>query len=438
MSTPVSLTASAPGETFRAGFGRRVALTGIAVLYVLLTVPVLAMLVALTISLGVSVVGVGLLLLLVLVPITQQLANLHRALAGRLLGVKIESPYRPRRRGGPRAILKNWASDPARWRDFLWTYVTVCLRWVLSWLAVALALAVIWYAIFPFLFAITPAGTFDIDYGFVTLDTQAESYLQWILLMVAFGLWWWLTPLLVKACALLDRALLSPSRGALERRVAEVSASRSESIDHSAAELRRIERDLHDGAQARLVALGMNLGLAQELLATDPEAAARLLSEARTVTTSALGDLRSVVRGIHPPVLADRGLAGAIQALALDMSLPVAVTIVLPGRPPAPVESAMYFATSELLANIGKHASARRATIDVSHDGDRLRVVVTDDGDGGATSAGGSGLAGVARRLAAFDGTMELVSPAGGPTMVTLEVPCALSSPKISPSSGTA
>lgn len=438
MTSTASLTSPAPGERFLAGLRRRVALTGIAVLYVVLAVPALAMLVILSTSLSVAVVGVGLVMLLIFVPINQQLTNLHRALSGWVLGVEIENPYLRRRGAGPWTVLKGWAVDPARWRDFLWTYVTVCIRWALAWLAFGLGLAVIFYAIFPFLFAITPEGTFDNDYGFITIDTQAESYYHWILMVVAFGLWWWLEPVLVKWCALLDRALLSPSRGTLERRVAEVSASRSETIDHSAAELRRIERDLHDGAQARLVALGMNLGLAEELLSKDPEAAAKLLSEARTVTTSALGDLRSVVRGIHPPVLADRGLAGAIQALALDMSLPVAVTIVLPGRPPAPVESAVYFATSELLANIGKHASARRASIDVSHDEGVLRVVVSDDGVGCATVAGGSGMAGVARRLAAFDGTMDLVSPVGGPTVVTLEVPCALSSPKISPSSGTA
>jgi signal transduction histidine kinase len=300
-----------------------------------------------------------------------------------------------------------------------------------------LGLAVIWYAIFPFLFWVTPAGVLENDYGVLTIDTQAEAFLEWIGVLIAFALWWWLVPLLVRGRARLDQAMLASSRAVLERRVAEVSASRTESIDHSAAELRRIERDLHDGAQARLVALGMNLGLAEELMVKDPDAAVRLLAEARTVTTSALGDLRSVVRGIHPPVLADRGLAGAVQALALDMALPVSVTVVLPGRPPAPVETAVYFATSELLANIGKHAGAQRATIDVGHDGRALRVVVSDDGRGGASVAGGSGLAGVARRLAAFDGTMDVVSPVGGPTEVTLEVPCALSSPRTSPSSGT-
>ncbi|MFI5429082.1 histidine kinase [Aeromicrobium sp. UC242_57] len=141
--------------------------------------------------------------------------------------------------------------------------MTVCIRWALSWIAFGLGLAVVWYAIYPFLFAVTPAGTFDVQYGFFTVDTQAESFLEWVWMVVAFGLWWWLEPVFVKWCAQLDRALLSPSRGTLERRVAEVSASRAETIDHSAAELRRIERDLHDGAQARLVALGMNLGLAE-------------------------------------------------------------------------------------------------------------------------------------------------------------------------------
>ncbi|NRQ49501.1 sensor histidine kinase [Aeromicrobium stalagmiti] len=438
MSTTVNLAPPAEGESFVEGVRRRVALTGLSVVYVLLAVPALALLCVLTTSLGVAVVGVGLALLLVFVPLNQQLANLHRVLSGRILGSEIESPYLSPMGGTPWKVIRGWAKDPARWRDFVWTYVSVTVGWALAWLALGLGLAVLWYAVFPFVFAVTPDGVFDMDYGVLTLDTQAEAFLEWIWLAVSFGLWWWLVPLIMKWRAELDRAVLSPSREVLERRVAEVSQSRAESIDHSAAELRRIERDLHDGAQARLVALGMSLGLAEELLAKDPAAAATLLAEARSVTTSALGDLRSVVRGIHPPVLADRGLAGAIQALALDMSLPVAVTIVLPGRPPAPVESAAYFATSELLANIGKHAGAARASIDVSHDGRALRIVVEDDGVGGASVDRGTGLAGVARRLAAFDGTMDVVSPVGGPTVVTLEVPCALSSPKISPSSGTA
>ncbi len=180
--------------------------------------------------------------------------------------------------------------------------------------------------------------------------------------------------------------------------------------------------------------------MAEEMFARDPEGAQQILREARATTGAALGDLRSVVRGIHPPVLADRGLTGAVQALALDMAIPVSVTAGPPGRPPAPVESAVYFAIAECLANIGKHAGARRGWVEITHDPTAalLGVVVGDDGRGGADPAAGTGMRGVMRRLAAFDGTMRVSSPPGGPTLVTLEVPCALSSPRTMPSSGTA
>ena len=157
----------------------------------------------------------------------------------------------------------------------------------------------------------------------------------------------------------LDRWMLSYGHTeVLEQRVQRLTETRADAVDHSAAELRRIERDLHDGAQARLVALSMSLGMAESLMDTDPEAAQRMIAEARSTSKAALGELRSVVRGIHPPVLADRGLAGAVEALALDMAIPVRSTSRLAGRPPAPVESAVYFAVAECLANIGKHSGA--------------------------------------------------------------------------------
>jgi len=426
-----------PDESFAEGLRRRVELTGWSLAYVLLTVPALALLILTTVSLSVAIVGVGMVLLIVLIPVLTGLTNVHRALAGYLLGTEIERPYRRATGRTGFGLLREWAGDPARWRDFGWTYASVVAGWALAWIGFGLGLAVIWYLIFPFLWAITPEGTFEVNYGIFRLDTQGEAFLEWFFLIIAGYLWWKLEPMIVRARARLDRALLAPSRDELERRVADVSRTRTETIDHSAAELRRIERDLHDGAQARIAALGMNLGLAHELIETDPQEAARLIAEARESTTTALGDLRSVVRGIHPPVLADRGLAGAVQALALDLTLPVSVVIELPGRAPAPVESAVYFATTELLANVVKHAEATRATVTMSHDGERLRVVVSDDGRGGATSSPGSGLQGVARRLAAFDGTMGMSSPVGGPTTITLEVPCELSSPRTSPSSAT-
>ncbi len=440
MSTTTS-TAVGPVDqrvlSFGQAFAWRLRLSGLALAYVLLAVPAVVLVAITTAALGVAVVGVGLVMLLLLVPLTAQLADAHRFIAGRVLGVDIQRPYRRSTSSSPRGLLRTWVTDPARWRDYGWLWVKITVGWATAWIAFGLFLGVLWYAAFPFVYWVTPDGAFDMNYGIYRLDSQAESFLEWIFLLVAFALWWMLVPPLVRFVAILDRGMLAPSREQLEQRVAQVSQSRAETIDHSAAELRRIERDLHDGAQARLVSLGMNLGLAQQLLATDPEGAARLLAEAQDSTTTALGDLRSVVRGIHPPVLADRGLAGAVQALALDMGLPVSVIVTLPGRPPTPIESAVYFAVAECLANVAKHASATRASVELSWDDGVLRAVVTDDGVGGASPERGTGLAGVARRLDALDGRMEVVSPEGGPTVVTLEVACALSSARTTPSSAT-
>jgi signal transduction histidine kinase len=261
-----------------------------------------------------------------------------------------------------------------------------------------------------------------------------------IWLFTGLGLFWPIFPIAVLGALyaahvwLLPR--LAPDRElALLERISNLTQSRSGALDIQAAELRRIERDLHDGAQARIVSLGMSLGLAARLVKTDPDAAADLLSEARASTVAALDELRDVVHGIHPPVLADRGLGGAVEALALDVSVPVTVTAALPNRLPAPVESAVYFATAECLANVVKHADASQAWVDLAYRDGRLIVVVGDNGVGGAQlgsgagrgGTGGTGIAGIVRRLEAFDGTVVLDSPAGGPTTVTMEVPCASS-----------
>jgi signal transduction histidine kinase len=182
----------------------------------------------------------------------------------------------------------------------------------------------------------------------------------------------------------------------------------------------------------------MSLGLADEALLEDPAAARELLAEARQATGQALAELRDLVRGIHPPVLADRGLAGAVQSLALACPLPIEVDVDVDGRLPAPVESAAYFAVAETIANVVKHSGAGKAWVRLLHANGRLIMQVSDDGRGGADPSRGSGLNGIERRLAAFDGVLVVSSPAGGPTVVTMELPCELSSPKISPSSGTA
>lgn len=216
---------------------------------------------------------------------------------------------------------------------------------------------------------------------------------------------------------------------ALTQRVRELTETRAEAVSSAAAELRRIERDLHDGAQGRLVAIGMNLRAAEDVIASRPQEAAALIVEARHASAAALEELRCLVRGICPPVLADRGLGEAIRALALDLPLPCETEIELEIDPPgerlgAPVESACYFAVSELVTNAVRHADARSLRIRAVRVDGMLRIEVTDDGVGGADPAEGSGLAGVERRLAAFDGILAVSSPPGGPTIVAMEVPC--------------
>jgi signal transduction histidine kinase len=250
-------------------------------------------------------------------------------------------------------------------------------------------------------------------------------------LMLALGLW--LVPRVMRHH--LVRAPdpeLAARAQQLTKRVQTLTKTRRDAVDTAATELRRIERDLHDGAQARLVALGMSLQAAERLFPTSPEAALALVVEAKESSSLALTELRDLVRGIYPPVLADRGLADAIRALALDAPLPVELDIDLPGEVELPVASAVYFSVAEALTNVTKHAGARSVRIQLSHAAGLLRAQVTDDGSGGADPAQGTGLAGVERRLAAFDGILAVNSPPGGPTMVVIEVPCALSSPKTS------
>ncbi|MFE2289619.1 sensor histidine kinase [Streptomyces sp. NPDC059452] len=223
-------------------------------------------------------------------------------------------------------------------------------------------------------------------------------------------------------------SLLRPSSSArLGERIAELSESRAGAVEAHSAELRRIERDLHDGVQAQLVALSLRIGLAKQRLRTDPDAALARLDEAQAGLESALAELRHVVRTVHPPVLTDRGLAGAVRALAASSEIPVDMSLspVENGhRLPAAAEAAAYFVVAEALTNIRKHSGARRASVRFTRSKGLLMVSVTDDGRGGADEKGGSGLLGIRRRIAALDGTASLTSPVGGPTELKVELPC--------------
>jgi signal transduction histidine kinase len=353
------------------------------------------------------------------------LANQTRVLSARWCGVPIAAAYRPSPRqsapgGRPGTARRRYRrrmgwllSDPGTWKDLVWLAVNAVVGTVLLVAPFALVLGGV-------------AVAFNVSLHPVEWAALSGAERVGGALMVAAGVT--AAPWLVRAYGHLARLVLAPSEhSVLEERVAYLAQSRQESLDTGAAELRRIERDLHDGAQARLVAMGLTLDAAGRLIDTDPAAARSLLIEARDASGKALAELRDLVRGVHPPVLADRGLAEAIRALALDAPVRARVTGSLDGRAPAPVESAAYFAVSELLANVAKHARAMSAAIDLRHELGALRISVRDDGDGGANPGRGTGLRGVERRIAAFDGVLAVNSPAGGPTLITMEIPCDLS-----------
>ncbi|GAA4007118.1 sensor domain-containing protein [Streptomyces sp. NBC_01352] len=312
----------------------------------------------------------------------RQLGKLERARARALLGVRIDEPsplpLRSRKNG---FFVQLWMGikDPVGWRTVLYDFVR--LPWGVFTFAITLTSLFVLWPVLPFI----ARGLTNVDRAMV-------------------------------------RGLLSPS-DELERRIAELESDRGVVVDTAAADLRRIERDLHDGAQARLVNLAMGLGLAKEKLLEDPDTAAAMVAEAHGEVKLALQELRDLARGIHPAVLTDRGLDAALSSVASRCTVPVKVTADLPTRPAAAIEGIAYFTVSELLQNISKHSGARTASVDVWQADDRLLIQVWDDGHGGARLDGGTGMRGLADRLGAVDGLFVIDSPPGGPTVVTAELP---------------
>jgi signal transduction histidine kinase len=303
-----------------------------------------------------------------------------------------------------------------------------------AWAATLAATGLLVLGAYGWVIALFWPGVPGFGFAFVDLANGPPHATFWgagleACVLLAAGLW--LAPRVTRhhLAGSADPELAARARQ-LTQRVQTLTQTRHDAVDTASAELRRIERDLHDGAQARLVALGMSLQAAQRLFPASPEAALALVAEAKESSALALTELRDLVRGIYPPVLADRGLADAIRALALDAPLPVELGISVAGQVELPVASAVYFSVAEALTNVTKHACARSVHIQLSYAAGLLRAQITDDGAGGADPADGTGLAGVERRLAAFDGILAVSSPAGGPTIVVIEVPCALSAAK--------
>jgi signal transduction histidine kinase len=378
---------------------------------------------------------------LALVPWTMTLVrkrtDLERRRASRT-GVLVTRPYRPvPDRAGVWQRFRWTVTDPATWRDLAWLVPGAIVGFALGLMGVLLPLyGIAGLTLVPLWIWL---GTGWYGYG-VTWSIDAwPAGLRCLpqgAVILAAGLW--AAPWLRWVDAHFVRLFLAPTKAAeLRLRVTQLTATRADTVDAQAAELRRIERDLHDGVQARLVSLSMMIGLADTLIDRDPAEAHKLLAEARESSGTALVELRHLVRGIHPPVLAERGLGGAVRALALSLPVPITVDIDLPGRPDTPVESAAYFAVAETLTNMIRHSRAHTGSVSMRYVDGALAVVVSDDGAGGADPAGGTGLRGIERRLAVFDGTITFSSPSGGPTVITMEVPCALSSPRTMPSSGT-
>ncbi|MET7684486.1 histidine kinase [Streptomyces sp. NPDC005423] len=357
-------------------------------------------------------------------------ANWRRLVAAEWCGVRVPPAYRPVPAGArPWTRTFRLLGDPATWRDVRWLAVDATAGFVTALLPAALVFyPVEGFALALGLWRVFTDGTYvGWWYGFVPVSGQGSALLAGLLGAAFLSAGWFLTPALLRFHFLLARSVLAPEQSRLAERVRVLTETRRDAVDNSAVELRRIERDLHDGAQARLVAMGMNLGAIEALIEKNPAKARELLVRARRSSAEALDELRDLVRGIHPPVLAERGLGDAVRALALRLPVPTEVRVELTGRPEVSVESAVYFAASEILTNAVKHADAHRVWVDIEHTGGRLRVAVTDDGRGGAVVGAGSGLTGVERRLGTFDGVLTVDSPVGGPTAVTMEIPCVLS-----------
>ncbi|MFJ4005394.1 sensor histidine kinase [Streptomyces sp. NPDC090023] len=380
--------------------------------------------------------GAGLLVTFVGVPVLalglvgcRGFGALERARAGALLRVRVAAPE-PLKPSGPGllpwlgAVLRSGSS----WRHLV--YALVHFPWAVFSFAVAISFWAygwalltypLWFWVFPMWAGQGGIQLYGDDHHSVYLDNPFEITVTALIGLVFTLVTPWLLRGFTTVDGLLVRGLLGPSR--LTARVEELESDRGVVVDTAAADLRRIERDLHDGAQARLVNLAMELGLAKEKLHHDPETAARMVEQAHREAKTALKELRDLARGIHPAILTDRGLDAALSHLAARCTIPVTLTVDLPTRPAPAIEGITYYTASELLQNISKHSHAHTATLDLWHTPHHLMLQIRDDGVGGADAGRGTGLAGLAERLGAVDGVLVVDSPPGGPTTVTAELP---------------
>lgn len=380
---------------------------------VLVATPTFVLAVLGLVASALSVLTVGLPLLVAVLALARRTGRYFRGPARAWLGWEWPVPVPPATGGGPLRRARAVLGDPAGWRALAYCFAKFPIDLVAAYGAVIAVVvtpigltAPLWRLASPTLWGLWEAHSWGRGWWLFLQAAAVLLVLPWFL-----RLW-------VALDRLLAHALLAPTRQS--RRIAELEAGRAALQQDAAALLRRVERDLHDGTQARLVTLGVTLSRI-ESRSTDP-ALRELIAAARGTVTDALAELRDIVRGMHPPAL-DDGLEVALSTLAARSAVPADVAVSLAARPPDATASALYFAVAELLTNVARHAVATRVRIDLRTEGDRLRLAVTDDGRGGAQTGAGSGLAGLARRAAALDGTLAVDSPPGGPTTVIITLP---------------
>jgi signal transduction histidine kinase len=345
----------------------------------------------------------------------RRLANRARRLAGAWCGTPVADPHRPAPNGSARVRARlGWLlADPATWRDIAWIVMT----FVGGWLSAAPAALAVYGVIGLALGSVVPQVALPAPGPL--RDAPAGVLFPAGIVIAALGLL--AAPPLLRGYGLAARFLLAPSSRA---EVARLTEARAQAVAVAEAERRRIERDLHDGLQPMLVSLAVDLGIAEARFGKDPEGARALVTRAHAGAKAAIEELRGLVRGIHPSVLDGRGLDAALSALVTSCPVPVSLDINLPRRPDPVRESAAYYVAAEAVTNIAKHAGASSAAITVDIGERNLRIVVEDDGGGGARLEPGGGLAGLAARIASIDGTFTVSSPAGGPTRVEAVIPC--------------
>jgi signal transduction histidine kinase len=383
---------------------------------------IIALVTLLALGVSLAILTIGIPLLAITMMIWRWGADIERQRAALVLGAPIARP----RRATPAShrFLDRWlarARDRTTWRDLGYMLLLGPVGIVAGTITIALWSSALAALASPAAALAAPDGSLLDDAGTLGLVGVAISS---VLIGAIAAL---VTRMLATGCGALARALLaSDDRTELTERISSLEASRSGAVESADARLRRIERDLHDGAQHRLAYIAMELGRARAKLGTnDPEAVDTLLAGAHDESKRAMRELRDLVRGIHPSVLTDRGLDAALSGLAERASVPVDIRSRLDGRLPPAVETAAYYVVAESLTNVGRHSGASRAEVEVSRDNGVVVLAISDDGHGGARRRPGSGLEGLAQRVEALDGTLEVDSPQGGPTTITARLPCA-------------